>query len=149
MKGKKQPFFVRPADGAVLAMAGLYEFWRDPAVPPDSDGDPWLWTVAVLTTTATDELGRIHDRMPLLVERARYAEWLDPARRRPGRLRGLLVPPRPAGSTAYPVATAVSNVRNNGPELVDALPAERAVDGLAGAGSGGTFDDDDGDPQLF
>ena len=31
-KGKpvKQPFFIRPKDGGVLAMAGLYEIWRDP-----------------------------------------------------------------------------------------------------------------------
>ena len=33
VKGKKQPFFIRPADGGVLAMAGLYELWRDPSVP--------------------------------------------------------------------------------------------------------------------
>ena len=148
VKGKKQPFFIRPADGGVLAMAGLYELWRDPAVPPDSDVDPWLWTVTVLTTTATDELGRIHDRMPLLVERERYAEWLDPAVDDPDRLRGLLVPAAPGRLTAYPVATTVNNVRNDGPELVDPLPAEGAADGTAGAGSGGTFDDD-GNPQLF
>ena len=92
VKGKKQPFFIRPADGGVLAMAGLYELWRDPSVPEDADIDPWLWTVTVLTTTATDDLGRIHDRMPLLVERERYAEWLDPARRRPRRAA------RPAGA---------------------------------------------------
>ena len=29
-KPLKQPFFIRPADGGVLAMAGLYEIWRDP-----------------------------------------------------------------------------------------------------------------------
>ena len=73
VKGKKQPFFIRPSDGGVLAMAGLYELWRDPSVAEDSGTDPWLWTVTVLTTTAADELGRIHDRMPLLVERERYA----------------------------------------------------------------------------
>ena len=84
VKGKKQPFFIRPADGGVLAMAGLYELWRDPAVPPDSDVDPWLWTVTVLTTTATDELGRIHDRMPLLVERDEVRRVARPRGRRPG-----------------------------------------------------------------
>ncbi len=95
VKGKKQPFFIRPADGGVLAMAGLYELWRDPSVPADADIDPWLWTVTVLTTTATDDLGRIHDRMPLLVEKQRYAEWLDPAVDDPDELRGLLVPAAP------------------------------------------------------
>jgi putative SOS response-associated peptidase YedK len=125
-KGKKQPFFIRPADGGVLAMAGLYELWRDPAVPPDADVDPWLWSVTVLTTTATDDLGRIHDRMPLLVERERYAEWLDPTVEDPDLLRALLVPAAPGRLTAYPVATTVSNVKNDGPELVEPLPVEGA-----------------------
>src|SRR3954447_14197015 len=30
-KPRKQPFFIRPRDGGTLAMAGLYEIWRDPA----------------------------------------------------------------------------------------------------------------------
>ena len=29
VKGKKQPFFITPSDGRPLAMAGLYELWRD------------------------------------------------------------------------------------------------------------------------
>ena len=47
---RKQPFFIRPADGGVLAMAGLYEIWRDPTVPTDPDADPFLWTCTVITT---------------------------------------------------------------------------------------------------
>jgi putative SOS response-associated peptidase YedK len=133
VKGKKQPFFIRPADGGVLAMAGLYELWRDPSVPPDAETDPWLWTVTVLTTTATDDLGRIHDRMPLLVEKQRYAEWLDPAVDDPDELRGLLVPAAPGLLTAYPVATTVNNVKNNGPELVYPLHAEGEPPGDARA----------------
>jgi len=31
----KQPFFLHPADGSLLAMAGLYEFWRDKSLPED------------------------------------------------------------------------------------------------------------------
>ncbi len=130
VKGRKQPFFIRPADGGVLAMAGLYELWRDPSVPADPDTGPgpdtdhWLWSVTVLTTSATDDVGRIHDRMPLLVERARYDEWLDPALEEPDRLRELLVPAAPGRLAAYPVATTVNNVRNDGPELVEPLPLE-------------------------
>ena len=32
---RKQPYFVTPADGSVMAMAGLYEFWRDRTLPDD------------------------------------------------------------------------------------------------------------------
>ena len=86
--------------------------------------------------------------MPLLVERESYAEWLDPAVDDPDRLRRVLVPAAPGRLTAYPVATTVNNVRNDGPELVEPLPAE-GPDAMAGAAPGGTFDDDDGNPQLF
>ncbi len=76
-KPKKQPYFIQPADGGVMAMAGLYEFWRDRS---RADDDPlaWLVTCAVITTSAEDELGRIHDRMPMLIEHDRWADWLDP-----------------------------------------------------------------------
>src|SRR5690349_3083351 len=76
-KPRKQPYFIRPVDGGVLAMAGLYEIWRDPA-KADDDPTRFLWTCTVLTTSAEDDLGHIHDRMPLMLSPDRYAAWLDP-----------------------------------------------------------------------
>jgi putative SOS response-associated peptidase YedK len=122
-KPLKQPFFVHPADGSVMAMAGLYEIWRDPT-RDDDDPQRFRWTCTVLTTRAEDAVGHIHDRMPLLVERERYAAWLDPTVSDPALLMDLLVPAAPGRLEAYPVSTAVNNVRHNGPELVEPLPAE-------------------------
>ncbi len=121
-KGKlrKQPFFITPGDGSILAMAGLYEIWRDRSVPEDADG-AFRWTCTVLTTEATDHLGRIHDRMPLLVDRDSREQWLDP-RHTIADLSALLTPAQQAGLRAYPVSTAVGNVANNGPQLVEPLP---------------------------
>lgn len=122
-KPRKQPFFIRPRDSSMLAMAGLYELWRDPERAAD---DPlrWKWTATVITTTATDELGRIHDRMPLMLPRGSYDAWLDPAPRPSEELLGLLEPAVPGQLEAYPVSTLVSNVANNGPELLEPLPIE-------------------------
>ncbi|MBO9519908.1 MAG: SOS response-associated peptidase [Nocardioidaceae bacterium] len=122
-KPKKQPFFIRPKDGSMLAMAGLYELWRD---PDRADDDPlrWKWTSTVITTTATDDLGRIHDRMPLMLPRDAYDAWLDPTNTDKTELLGLLRPAVPGQLEAYPVSTLVSNVENNGPELVEPLPLE-------------------------
>jgi putative SOS response-associated peptidase YedK len=125
-KPVKQPFFIHPADGSVMAMAGLYEIWRDPTRDED-DPQRFKWTCTVLTTTAEDAVGHIHDRMPLLVERERWGEWLDPAGSAGASgedLRRLLVPAAPGRLEAYPVSTAVNNVRNNGPELLDPLETE-------------------------
>ena len=120
---RKQPFFIRPADGGVLAMAGLYEIWRDPT-RADEDPERFRWTCTVLTTQAEDAVGHIHDRMPLAVERERWDHWLDPTIDDRDDLLWLLVPAAPGRLEAYPVSTAVNSVRNNGPELLEPLPLE-------------------------
>jgi len=126
-RGKKQPFFIRPPDDRPLAMAGLYEFWRD-STKDEDDPDAWLTTCTVITTSAPDDLGRIHDRMPMIVEPSRYAEWLDPSVEDLDSLRGLLVPAAPGRLTAYPVSKDVNNVRNNGPHLVEPVGVEEPVE---------------------
>jgi putative SOS response-associated peptidase YedK len=124
-KPLKQPFFIHPHDGGVLAMAGLYEIWRDPTRPED-DPDRFRWTCTVLTTQAEDAVGHIHDRMPMMVERERWGAWLDPLAPRDDLL-SLLVPAAPGRLEAYPVSTEVNNVRNNGASLVEPIPAEDAL----------------------
>jgi len=113
---KKQPFFIRGRGGGILAMAGLYEFWRDPATP--AGADPWLWSCTVITTEGTDDVGRLHDRMPMLVEPVGWDRWLDPRPADPAELHALLVPAAPGRLAAYAVSTQVNDVRNNGPELI-------------------------------
>jgi putative SOS response-associated peptidase YedK len=103
-------------------MAGLYEIWRDPTRDED-DPERFRWTCTVITTEAEDDVGMIHDRMPLMVERDRWAAWLDPRRPRESLL-DLLTPAAPGALEAYPVSKAVGNVRNNGPELVEPLAVE-------------------------
>lgn len=121
-KARKQPFFIRPRGDRPLAMAGLYEIWRDPAAAADEGS--FRWTCTVITTRAQDAVGHLHDRMPLIVEPARYATWLDPTQQDAATLLGLLVPAAPGRLDAYPVSHEVNNVRNNGPHLVEPLPPE-------------------------
>jgi putative SOS response-associated peptidase YedK len=116
--GRKQPYFIHRADGRSLAMAGLYELWRDQSKERD-DPDSWVWSCTVLTTEAVDDLGRIHDRMPMLVERDSWSAWLDPAAQDTTAAVSLLVPAAPGLLEAYPVSTKVNNVRNNGLDLLD------------------------------
>ncbi|WP_328972163.1 SOS response-associated peptidase [Streptomyces sp. NBC_00239] len=119
-KAYKQPYFIRPEDGAVMAMAGLYEFWRDPSVPDEDDPAAWLTTATIITTEATDHAGRIHPRMPLALEAADYEAWLDPGHQDTHALRALLHTPANGDLQVRAVTTAVNSVRNNGPHLLDA-----------------------------
>ncbi len=127
---RKQPYFIHRAGGGLLAFAGLYEIWRDQSVPEDHPG-AWLWTAVIITTRAEDEVGRIHDRMPMIIEPERWDDWLDPGDTDPARVRALLAPAAAGGLATYPVATDVNAVRNNGPRLIEPEPGgEPAVDAL-------------------
>jgi len=108
---RKQPYFLSLPSGEPLAMAGLFERWKAP------DGS-WLSTCAVLTTSAPDELGEIHDRIPLLVPREGWGLWLARDVEAPD---ALLVPGTPGVLDAWPVSNDVGNVRNNGEYLVEPL----------------------------
>jgi putative SOS response-associated peptidase YedK len=118
--GRKQPYFIHRSDGRSLAMAGLYELWRDPTADHDAP-DAWVWSATVLTTEAVDDVGRLHDRMPLMVEPGAWAAWLDPTATDVDAARALLVPAAPGLLDAYPVSERVNNYRNNGIDLLDPL----------------------------
>lgn len=102
----KQPYFLHRADGDLVHMAGLYEFWKGP--------DGWLATVSIITTSASDELGWVHDRMPMTA--LDRDAWLDPSRAQGEAARELLVPLPQLRPTK--VSRAVNSVANDGPALL-------------------------------
>ncbi|MER7416249.1 SOS response-associated peptidase [Micromonospora peucetia] len=116
--GRKQPYYMTPLDGSVLAFAGIWSVWEGSGTP--------LLTFSVLTTAASGELAEVHDRMPLLLPRERWGAWLTST----GEPEGLLAPPSPdwlATLEIRPVGTAVGDVRNDGPELTARVPVARAA----------------------
>jgi putative SOS response-associated peptidase YedK len=134
----KQPYFITSGDGRPLAFAGLYELWRDAALPDDHQR-AWLWTATVITTSAPDDLGKIHDRMPMVIAPDRWSDWLDPACDDPADLMALLAPAASGGLISYPVSTAVNSVRNNGPQLIERIePGPAGWDQGRGAPTAGS-----------
>ncbi|MDO8106932.1 SOS response-associated peptidase [Isoptericola sp. b441] len=118
-RARKTPHWIHRTDGGLLAFAGLYEFWRDPGC---SDDDPLRWLVSMTIVTggapADDPvIGPLHDRQPVLVDPGDWATWLDPSVEAREAAALLGAPPR--GLTAVTVSTAVSSVRNDGPELIE------------------------------
>lgn len=114
-KGPKQAFYMVPRDGHVLAFAGLYEFWSDPADPEA----PTLTTCTILTAPSTGELAQIHDRMPLVLGRDTWGRWLDPAEKGPV---DLLEPWDEAHGEVLelrPVSSRVNTVAHDDPGLVE------------------------------
>jgi putative SOS response-associated peptidase YedK len=114
-RGIRRPHLVRPADGGLLAFAGLFERWHAP------DGSV-LQTGTILTGPAPAELAWLHERAPIAVPAELWGDWLDPESDVEALLDAL------AGTTPRPmvvvrVAPMVNNVRNTGPALVEATGA--------------------------
>lgn len=119
----KKPFYIYRADGGILAFAGIYELWRNSQVPEDHE-DAWYWSASIITTQATDDIGRIHDRTPMTIAPGDWPDWLDPAGKDKDLLAALMRPATaaaPGGLASHPVSTAVNSVRNNGPSLIEPL----------------------------
>ena len=145
---RKQPYYIHREDGGVLAFAGLYELWRDKDQPED-DPDAWLWTATIITTRAEDEVGRIHDRMPMVIDPACWADWLDPAATSADALHGLMTPAASAHLATYPVSTEVNSVRHNGPELIEPMEGDSGPAGSPRAGAGGSSGSSRGAPSTL
>ncbi|WP_432490811.1 SOS response-associated peptidase family protein [Kineococcus gypseus] len=62
-------------DGSVLALAGVYDLWRDPASPP---GGPARWLASFAVVTAAPGRGAAPGPLPLAVPRDLRDAWLDP-----------------------------------------------------------------------
>lgn len=113
----KLPYAVRRCDGQPMALAGIWEVWRD---REDAESAP-LRTCAIVTTGANELMAPIHDRMPVVLERADWASWLDPDTD-PGDVERLMAPAAAGVLEAYPVSTLVNKVSNEGPALLEPLP---------------------------
>lgn len=67
----RQPWRVEPAEGGIIALAAIWEPWRDHA-------GSVLETCSILTVPANEALEPIHDRMPVVLAPADFAAWLSP-----------------------------------------------------------------------
>jgi len=114
----RRPFLVRRRDGEPLALAGLWEIWRDPAVADPDAPDAWVRSCAIVTTRANDIVAPLHDRMPVVLPEACWAAWLDPALHDVTQLGAMLVPAPDDWLEAYPVRAPVNSPRNNDADLV-------------------------------
>lgn len=116
----KQPYWIHPAGPGVAALAGLYEFWRNPAAS-ETDPDRWLVSTTVVTRPASDSMAAIHDRMPLVLPPDAWNQWLDPSVSDASEL--LQIDNLPLAT--LPVGDAVGSVQNDGPSLIEADPEPR------------------------
>ena len=110
---RRQPFLIYPPDERPLALAGVWNPWRDPR-----DGE-WLLSCAVVTTRANGLVAALHDRMPVILDEPSARLWLDPSVGDPGLLTELLQPAAEDLLLMRPVSPLVNNPNNEGPALLE------------------------------
>jgi putative SOS response-associated peptidase YedK len=98
----KQPYAIVGADGIPLTMAGLCEHWKDRGTCDT------VQTFTIITSVPNELCGAIHDRMPVVLPREKWATWLGEREADPDELRWMVLRPYPVGlMRAYPVASGV------------------------------------------
>ena len=126
---RKQPWCFRaPAGSRLLLMGGLWERWR----PRDDKSATPLHTCTILTTDANELVGRIHDRMPVLISGEDLEEWLSPEPLAASELSRLVGPAAPEELETFRVSTRLNDAREEGPELVEPVACEDPDDGQPG-----------------
>ncbi|MDG2268988.1 MAG: SOS response-associated peptidase [Alphaproteobacteria bacterium] len=113
--GPKQPVWIARPDGDLITFGGLWEVWHGP------DGGE-LQTCTIVTTTANDTLKQYHHRMPVVLASEAFDVWLgdgQESRADQDRAASLMTPAPEETLVMRPVGPAVSNVRNDGPELLE------------------------------
>ena len=118
--GNKQPFYINAGSDGMFALAGLYEWWRDPSKP---EGDParWLLSATTLTKASAPELAHIHDRNPVLLTPESLEAWIDPHIEGDQDLLDAVAGESDVVASEaefFKVGAAVGQVRNNSPELI-------------------------------
>ncbi|GAA0778232.1 SOS response-associated peptidase [Roseibium denhamense] len=106
----KQPFWIHPADGGVMAMAGLWDTWSDP-----DGGD--MDSGAMLTIESNKMMSEIHHRMPVILKPESFDAWLDTANIDVRQAQQMLLPIEDDYLVATPVSSRVNKVVNDDPEL--------------------------------
>jgi putative SOS response-associated peptidase YedK len=112
----RQPYFIHNRDATPLALAGVWSSWRPPGAEVSRR------SFSILTTRANEAIAPLHDRMPVALPRDAWSRWLDPTIAE-DELLAMLQPADPEPFETYPVVRLVNNVRNQGPELLEPLPA--------------------------
>lgn len=102
------PYYITRADGAPMALAGLWQLWGDQV------------TCAVVSTEAGPGMAGIHDREPVILDPADWPLWLGEAGHGAARL---MRPTPPGVLRMHRVGVEVNSNRAAGAQLIAPLAA--------------------------
>ncbi|WP_294347050.1 SOS response-associated peptidase [Prosthecochloris sp.] len=111
---RKQPVYISRKDGKIMALAGIHNTWVSPA------GEK-VNTFAIITTQPNELVKEIHNRMPVILSKEQYEEWLQTGKLSPEALERLFKPFPSAKLESHDVSSKVNSPANNAPDNIDPL----------------------------
>ena len=109
--GTKLPWYIQRSDTAPIAFGAIWQDWRDPEGALGA-------TVAIVTTGANDAMGKIHHRIPVILEPYDWALWLG----EDGKGAATLMQATGEDTLKFHcVDRAVNSNHASGPDLIDPL----------------------------
>ncbi len=108
---EKIPVYIRMKNGEPFCFAGIYDFWKS------AEGKT-IGTCAIITTEANSLIEKIHERMPVILDKKDHKLWLDCAQDEQLVL-PLLASFSPDEMETYEVGKLVNSPANNSPECIE------------------------------
>lgn len=111
---QKEPWFFKVQSNLPFAFAGIWEKMIEKE-------EPIRCTFAIITTEATGPLSEIHNRMPVILNKKVYGNWLNPDENDPKSLKEIIQEGAISGINGYPISRRINSVSNNGPSCIAPL----------------------------
>jgi len=117
----KRAFRICLREETIMSVAGIWDAWR----PGTKDE---RHSFSILTTSANECMSAIHDRMPVILQRADEETWLDPEFQDRESLQKILKPCPSAWLDAAEVSSLVNSSKNNSPDLLRPIETAKETD---------------------
>jgi putative SOS response-associated peptidase YedK len=115
--GQKRPYYIRSAENAPMAFAGLISNWKD----AEGNVTP---SATIVTVDPNLDISDVHDRMPAVLRGEAIDKWLDTEHVGPVEAAALAEAPPPGTMRYHAVTREVGKVDAEGPDLVRPLTPE-------------------------
>ena len=108
----KQPTRIQMKGGSPFAFAGLWESWNNP------EGRT-VHSCSILTMAANSFMKKIHDRMPLILQKDNESKWLDSSKNDPEEIKEMIEELPNDCFESWNVSKLVNTPTNNNPECIE------------------------------
>jgi putative SOS response-associated peptidase YedK len=112
----KRPFHLGMSDDSLFAFAGLWDSWKSP------DGTA-LETCTILTTSPNALVADLHNRMPVILPREHYEEWLTAPPPDAAKLVELFQPFEATLMKCYEISPFINSPKNDTADCITPVEA--------------------------